>query len=302
MIALYRSPLETDKSYLPYTYTSPKPDCILRAKDRLFVFCNPIELNSAFNCSLGLPLTTCADGSLALSEEGRSRDSAQPDQVLTSTESMANLFVNRGIGTEGTSRNSNINNSNSSSSSAAESKESTPSVVVRQSILSASIKKSNVVTLQEKAMKELAMVAPTPKSAYSSPKVNTRKSMKSLAQNAKSVTTWKSASGGGASDVKTPAPMHPYIQNNNIQQSNPFSGGVGTISPIPVGATPAAAAGVGAVKDSPGTPFATMASGTSVGTATVAATATTAKFAGLAALASSTSSSTASSSNRIKIA
>ena len=62
IIGLYRHPSSADASFLPYTYTCPKPDAVLRAKDRLFVFCCPLELESASEGPLMAPLALHLDG------------------------------------------------------------------------------------------------------------------------------------------------------------------------------------------------------------------------------------------------
>jgi hypothetical protein len=69
IVGLYRAPCETDKSFLPYAYTCPKPDCVLRKDDRAFVYCNPVELNSAYQRCLGLPILSLQDGSFGLQDE-----------------------------------------------------------------------------------------------------------------------------------------------------------------------------------------------------------------------------------------
>ena len=63
ILALYRSPdVLGDGSMLPYVCTCPRPDLELRSKDRLFVYCNPVELDYALNAFLTLPIRTETKG------------------------------------------------------------------------------------------------------------------------------------------------------------------------------------------------------------------------------------------------
>ena len=61
VLALYRRPdddnyNEVMSTMLPFFYTSPANNVELRAKDRLFVFCNPAELNYALHGTFGFSL------------------------------------------------------------------------------------------------------------------------------------------------------------------------------------------------------------------------------------------------------
>ena len=54
---------------LPFVYTSPANNVELRARDRLFVFCNPAELNYALHGTYGFSLSTDpSSGKMHLSE------------------------------------------------------------------------------------------------------------------------------------------------------------------------------------------------------------------------------------------
>ena len=56
ILAVYRSPIITEKAFLPYVYTCPRADDIMRPDDRLFVYCNPIEMDFAIQKSLRQPI------------------------------------------------------------------------------------------------------------------------------------------------------------------------------------------------------------------------------------------------------
>ena len=54
VIALYRSPDDSDgTAILPYVYTCPARDAVLRARDRAFVYCHPLELDYALHVTHG---------------------------------------------------------------------------------------------------------------------------------------------------------------------------------------------------------------------------------------------------------
>ena len=55
VLGIYRAAFATDKSILPFVMMCPRPDTVLRAKDRLFVYCNPVEMNYAMDAALGQP-------------------------------------------------------------------------------------------------------------------------------------------------------------------------------------------------------------------------------------------------------
>lgn len=66
VLGLYRSVSSSDKNKLPYVYTCPRPDTILRQKDRVFVYCTPSQLKLALEQAMNLPFVICADGSLSI--------------------------------------------------------------------------------------------------------------------------------------------------------------------------------------------------------------------------------------------
>ena len=71
VLALYRRPddHDNDTTMLPFVYTSPANNVELRARDRLFVFCNPAELNYALHGTYGFSLSTDpSSGKMHLSE------------------------------------------------------------------------------------------------------------------------------------------------------------------------------------------------------------------------------------------
>ena len=71
VLALYRRPddHDIDTTMLPFVYTSPANNVELRLKDRLFVYCNPSELNYALHGTYGFSLTKDpSSGTMHLSE------------------------------------------------------------------------------------------------------------------------------------------------------------------------------------------------------------------------------------------
>jgi hypothetical protein len=73
IIGLYRAPCTEDKSLLPFAYTCPKPETILRKDDRVFIYCNPLELNTAYQHCLGLPIVSLSDGVFTLTDASLGR-------------------------------------------------------------------------------------------------------------------------------------------------------------------------------------------------------------------------------------
>lgn len=67
VIAIYRAPMTTDGSTLPFVYTSPKPDTQLRFKDRIFVWCSPDQLRENLPM-LKENLKEFADGSVSMAD------------------------------------------------------------------------------------------------------------------------------------------------------------------------------------------------------------------------------------------
>ena len=65
-MGLYRAPFLNDGSCLPFVITSPKPDLILRDKDRVYLYGSPIEMLSALQCSIQRPFVMLPDGTLAM--------------------------------------------------------------------------------------------------------------------------------------------------------------------------------------------------------------------------------------------
>ena len=56
ILAIYRAPDVLEGSLLPYVCTCPRSDLEMRNKDRLFVYCNPVELDYALNSYLKVPI------------------------------------------------------------------------------------------------------------------------------------------------------------------------------------------------------------------------------------------------------
>ena len=69
IIAIYRAPFAADFSFLPFVYTSPKPDTLLRSRDRIFVYCNPLELKMVMELCLDLPFTVGQEGAVFLTDK-----------------------------------------------------------------------------------------------------------------------------------------------------------------------------------------------------------------------------------------
>lgn len=92
VIGLYRSQHAADGSSLPFVYTCPKADTILRGNDRIFVYCNPIELKSAVDICLDLPFVINPDGSISLAEEVKKAKSVNDDKE---SKSKRGLLVQR---------------------------------------------------------------------------------------------------------------------------------------------------------------------------------------------------------------
>ena len=59
VIALYRSPRPNEgNAILPYVYTCPARHAVLRARDRVFVYCHPLELDYALHTTNGFSIVT----------------------------------------------------------------------------------------------------------------------------------------------------------------------------------------------------------------------------------------------------
>ncbi len=67
-MGVYRSPDAEEKSVLPFVITCPKPDLVVRPADKLFVYCNPLELNTALECCLNMDFINLYDDVYALNE------------------------------------------------------------------------------------------------------------------------------------------------------------------------------------------------------------------------------------------
>ena len=70
ILAIYRSPDVMEGSLLPYVCTCPRPDLEMRSKDRLFVYCNPVELDYALNAFLKLPIRIETKGAITVEYMG----------------------------------------------------------------------------------------------------------------------------------------------------------------------------------------------------------------------------------------
>ena len=66
ILAIYRAPDLLEGSLLPYVCTCPRPDLEMRRNDRLFVYCNPVELDYALNSYLNLPIRIETKGAVTL--------------------------------------------------------------------------------------------------------------------------------------------------------------------------------------------------------------------------------------------
>jgi len=79
VIAIYRSTSPAEGSTLPFVYTSPLPDTLLRFKDRIFILCSPDTLRDNIDI-LSTPLQEYADGSLYMSDTlGQQMDDGKPE-------------------------------------------------------------------------------------------------------------------------------------------------------------------------------------------------------------------------------
>jgi hypothetical protein len=83
-MAVYRAPSLVDNACLPFVITGPKPDLILRSRDRLFVWGTPIELMTSLQAALKLPLIHLTDGTLAVAERDLGALRAKAKQVRQS--------------------------------------------------------------------------------------------------------------------------------------------------------------------------------------------------------------------------
>ena len=71
VVGLYRGVFTADHSLLPFVITCPRPDLVLRDKDKLFVFGNPDVIKGAVKNSFNLPMRTSSDGKACLTEKER---------------------------------------------------------------------------------------------------------------------------------------------------------------------------------------------------------------------------------------
>lgn len=70
IFGLYRAPTYLEHSVLPWVYMSPKPDTVLAPADKLYVYCNPVELRNAMNSGgLDSRIVWHPDGTGSLSSE-----------------------------------------------------------------------------------------------------------------------------------------------------------------------------------------------------------------------------------------
>lgn len=75
-MALYRAPGEETNSVLPYVYTVPKPDAVIRLGDKAYVYCNPMDFSQSLENALNLPLFMSEAGVLMMQE----REVAQSEE------------------------------------------------------------------------------------------------------------------------------------------------------------------------------------------------------------------------------
>ena len=66
ILAIYRSPDVMEGSMLPYVCTCPRPDLEMRSNDRLFVYCNPVEMDYALSAFLTLPIRQETKGTVTM--------------------------------------------------------------------------------------------------------------------------------------------------------------------------------------------------------------------------------------------
>ena len=65
-MGVYRAKNSVEKSLLPFVCTSPRADMELALRDKIYVFCNPIEMHNAFQKCLNARLVYNPDGTIAL--------------------------------------------------------------------------------------------------------------------------------------------------------------------------------------------------------------------------------------------
>lgn len=66
VVGLYRAPLMSDKSVLPFVYTCPRPDLVIRSKDRMYVYGNPVQLRHALDNCFNLPFSFMSSNTTSL--------------------------------------------------------------------------------------------------------------------------------------------------------------------------------------------------------------------------------------------
>lgn len=69
VLAVYRSAAEDHHSMLPFVYTCPRPDTLMRKNDKLYIFCNPSEYESVMENVFDHHLHSTPQGGLVLQEK-----------------------------------------------------------------------------------------------------------------------------------------------------------------------------------------------------------------------------------------
>jgi hypothetical protein len=69
VLAIYRAACDEDQSLLPFVYSFPRPDALMRKNDKLYVFCNPAEYESVLENVIDYRLHRSSDGRLSLQEK-----------------------------------------------------------------------------------------------------------------------------------------------------------------------------------------------------------------------------------------
>lgn len=92
IVGLYRAPCDADKSLLPFVYTCPKPDSLLRKDDRVFVYCNPLTLNTAYQQCIGLPIISAPDGTYGLADTTQQHSKSRGASMISMVSGMSQHF------------------------------------------------------------------------------------------------------------------------------------------------------------------------------------------------------------------
>ena len=69
VLGLYRASNSMEKSVLPFVCTCPRAEMELALRDKVYVYCNPIEMRNAFIKGLNARLVHNADGTISLGSD-----------------------------------------------------------------------------------------------------------------------------------------------------------------------------------------------------------------------------------------